>query len=348
MGFFSAAKKISPTTISVDLREFSKTKLTTAPYSVKVSKGKTSVSLLAGKKAWPKQYVSKNNKPKSSPLSSGTYIKKISSNRPTNDFLATNPWSSVETLEHFLYYFCPECESKHQEKESFIEHAMKNHPNSVECLKKFKINEEKPFKNPNDFHFLSSSSSIMETNNQVKIKVKKEDSVAYNDIITKPISDTTNEKITEMIPFLKNDIKNEIKTEPVDEMDNDNNEPVAAEDLFTFLATSNETIAVNDNSLEYVDNDISDLTGVCTTFSSNEIKTEPVDEMNNDNEDLFAFLATSNDNIVIPVVEDNALKSDQMLKIQERNNTTQRNHIQVSGISVAKKNKICVIVKPPL
>ena len=69
----------------MDLREFSKTKLTTAPYSVKVSKGKTSVSLLAGKKAWPKQYVSKNNKPKSSPLSSGTYIKKISSNRPTND-----------------------------------------------------------------------------------------------------------------------------------------------------------------------------------------------------------------------------------------------------------------------
>merc|ERR1719361_2139393 len=121
----------------------------------------------------------------------------------------------------------------------------------------------------------------METNNQVKIKVKKEDSVAYNDITTKPISDTTTEKITEMIAFLKNDIKNEIKTEPVDEMDNDNNEPVAAEDLFTFLATSNETIAVNDNSLEYVDNDISDLTGVCTTFSSNEIKTEPVDEMNN-------------------------------------------------------------------
>merc|ERR1711994_785445 len=225
---------------------------------------------------------------------------------------------------------------------------MKKHPNSVECLKKFKINKEEPFKNPNDFHFLSSSSSIMETNNQVKIKVEKEDSVAYNDIITKPISDTTNEKITEIIPFLKNDIKNEIKTEPVDEMDEDNNEPVAAEDLFTFLATSNETIAVNDNSLEYVDNDISDLTGVSTTFSSNEIKTEPVDEMNNDNEDLFAFLATSTDNIVIPVVGDNALKSDQMLKIQERNNTTQRNHIQVSGISVAKQNKICVIVKPPL
>ena len=97
----------------MDLREFSKTKLTTAPYSIQVSKGKKSVSLLAGKKAWPKQYVSKvsKNKPKS-PATTAAYSMPNYFNPPGNHFLA-NPWS-VENLEHFLYYCCPECKERIQ------------------------------------------------------------------------------------------------------------------------------------------------------------------------------------------------------------------------------------------
>lgn len=56
----------------------------------------------------------------------------ISSSAIYNEY---NPWS-VDNLEHFLYYFCPECEIKisGQEKETFVDHALKNHPKSLECL----------------------------------------------------------------------------------------------------------------------------------------------------------------------------------------------------------------------
>merc|ERR1712223_243544 len=56
----------------------------------------------------------------------------ISSSAINNEY---NPWS-VDNLEHFLYYFCPECEIKisGQEKETFVDHALKNHPKSLECL----------------------------------------------------------------------------------------------------------------------------------------------------------------------------------------------------------------------
>ena len=38
-----------------------------------------------------------------------------------------NPWL-VEHLEEFLYFCCPECHVKDQSKESFLEHALNQHP----------------------------------------------------------------------------------------------------------------------------------------------------------------------------------------------------------------------------
>ena len=38
-----------------------------------------------------------------------------------------NPWL-VEYLEEFLYFCCPECHVKDQSKESFLEHALNQHP----------------------------------------------------------------------------------------------------------------------------------------------------------------------------------------------------------------------------
>ena len=44
-----------------------------------------------------------------------------------------NPWTQVESLEDFLFYFCPECETKHQTKSQFISHALGQHTNSHCC-----------------------------------------------------------------------------------------------------------------------------------------------------------------------------------------------------------------------
>ena len=49
-----------------------------------------------------------------------------------------NPWSA-KIIEDFLYFCCPECDVKDQFKDSFIQHALENHPNSREnflgCVK---------------------------------------------------------------------------------------------------------------------------------------------------------------------------------------------------------------------
>ena len=44
---------------------------------------------------------------------------------------APNPWS-VENLEEFLYFCCPECDEKNQSKDMFIKHALNHHPKSKE------------------------------------------------------------------------------------------------------------------------------------------------------------------------------------------------------------------------
>ena len=52
------------------------------------------------------------------------------------------PWN-IESLEEFLFYFCPECEVKKQSRDDFLQHALKKHPTSCEYLKQFlSIKEE--------------------------------------------------------------------------------------------------------------------------------------------------------------------------------------------------------------
>ena len=52
-----------------------------------------------------------------------------------------NPWSAIN-LDEFLYYCCPECDTKDQSKEVFIKHALDNHPNSRECIVRAAIKNE--------------------------------------------------------------------------------------------------------------------------------------------------------------------------------------------------------------
>ena len=44
-----------------------------------------------------------------------------------------NPWN-VSSLEEFLFYNCPECESKHSTKEQFVGHAVVAHENARDIL----------------------------------------------------------------------------------------------------------------------------------------------------------------------------------------------------------------------
>ena len=44
-----------------------------------------------------------------------------------------SPWS-VECLEEFLYYCCPECDHKEHSKDFFIQHAFAQHPGANKAL----------------------------------------------------------------------------------------------------------------------------------------------------------------------------------------------------------------------
>ena len=45
-----------------------------------------------------------------------------------------NPWS-VEDVDVFLFYCCPQCDHRTKSKASFIEHAFLDHPESKENVK---------------------------------------------------------------------------------------------------------------------------------------------------------------------------------------------------------------------
>ena len=44
-----------------------------------------------------------------------------------------NPWS-VHSIYDFSYFCCPECDSKWQFKQDFVDHAFNTHPKSIDPL----------------------------------------------------------------------------------------------------------------------------------------------------------------------------------------------------------------------
>merc|ERR1712012_1305094 len=48
--------------------------------------------------------------------------------------LHTNPWT-VNDLDDFLFYCCPQCDHKTQTKSLFVNHAFLSHPESQETIK---------------------------------------------------------------------------------------------------------------------------------------------------------------------------------------------------------------------
>ena len=56
------------------------------------------------------------------------------------EIMDANPWE-VRQLEEFLYFCCPECDQKCQTKDSFLQHALGQHPKAEPCLKQFQIDK---------------------------------------------------------------------------------------------------------------------------------------------------------------------------------------------------------------
>ena len=52
-----------------------------------------------------------------------------------------NPWN-VKNLDEFLYFWCPECDTRDKSKVMFVKHALDNHPNSREYVVHLAIKKE--------------------------------------------------------------------------------------------------------------------------------------------------------------------------------------------------------------
>ena len=76
---------------------------------------------------------------------------------PVYSFAETNPWD-VESLQAFLCLKCPECIFDTQEKDSFQNHAVQNHPLSMVFFGKI-LKEENGFGNNFKEHFLADGES---------------------------------------------------------------------------------------------------------------------------------------------------------------------------------------------
>ena len=53
------------------------------------------------------------------------------------DFWNDNPWAFE--IENFLHFCCPECDTKDKNQESFIQHALENHPKAIKYLLKNEV-----------------------------------------------------------------------------------------------------------------------------------------------------------------------------------------------------------------
>ena len=58
------------------------------------------------------------------------------------DEVKHNPWS-VESVEDFRFYNCPECDHKESIKSSFLRHALKCHPRSEELFESMEVEKSK-------------------------------------------------------------------------------------------------------------------------------------------------------------------------------------------------------------
>ena len=188
-----------------------------------------------------------------------------------------NPWC-VENLEEFLYFCCPECDERNQSKESFIEHAFEQHPNSKECLVSFQFKEE--FENLNQRQDLNSKEIPVEIYNVKQELIEDEN-----------LEDLENGY--QMFQTEPENINNFLKCEISENISNDNSHGVHVKTLHkgntneSLFANENEQKETTKNNIhrEETKNETCDLCGK-TLKSSNHLKRH-IKRVHNENSEKF-------------------------------------------------------------
>ena len=131
-----------------------------------------------------------------------------------------NPWN-VEKIEEFLYFCCPECDSRDHSQLQFIQHALENHPNSQEFVtnfNKFIVKEEACEANEiNETYYencsLESYDNYYNSNEILKCEIKEEEhsDTELNELL-KNQSNSVNENI-----YNSSSTKDPLNSEKTDE-----------------------------------------------------------------------------------------------------------------------------------
>ena len=85
-----------------------------------------------------------------------------------------NPWS-VNNLDQFLYFCCPECDERNQCRDMFLKHALDHHPKAKQCLEILQIKEEPYDETYLDIKLLETVEKIEQDDNLGMIKSEVDD-----------------------------------------------------------------------------------------------------------------------------------------------------------------------------
>ena len=85
--------------------------------------------------------------------------------------LKFNPWA-VQSLNDFNFYCCPECDLKSHNKQDFVNHAFKSHPEGAPALYQIK-----------DQTILGLNFPIKQDSVQVKSEIKNEIEINFTENI---------------------------------------------------------------------------------------------------------------------------------------------------------------------
>jgi len=124
-----------------------------------------------------------------------------------------NPWN-VSSLEEFLFYNCPECESKYSVKEQFVGHAMVAHQNARDVLttilnkKVGASNEHEPTEEVDPERFDDNGND-----NNSGIQIAKVESISSVEVATEIIDDDEKESTSNSLEH--EEILDISKTEPI-------------------------------------------------------------------------------------------------------------------------------------
>ena len=94
-----------------------------------------------------------------------------------------NPWA-VGNVDQFLFYNCPECELKEQDRNLFIQHAMETHPKAIQYLVKSELTNDE-LNNENSTYDVDPSElvdAVVKEEGHFKVKQEQGDYTDYADM----------------------------------------------------------------------------------------------------------------------------------------------------------------------